>query len=146
MHDDDVLQFRRKDDRREILHGIEAHALAVERRIDAMRRDGDHADRVAVRRRARGGFSADVAARANAVFDDDLLSPLPADVVRDHARENIERAAGGGESDEPDGLVGESRACLLRDRRASSATKNNERRERAPECRSHGFPSTILDA
>ena len=77
----------------EILGGIERQ-LGVERRRDRVRGDRVEADRVAVGGRLGDDVGADIAARARAVLDDELLAGQLTELGADDAGECVGRPAG----------------------------------------------------
>jgi hypothetical protein len=67
--------------------------LLVKRCIDRVR-NGEHDERVAVRRRADGDFGGDIAGGAGPVLDDEWLSEPLGQPLADEAREDVVCAAG----------------------------------------------------
>ena len=62
--------------------------MLVERRVDGVIR-GDEADGVAVGRRGQHHFHADIAASANAVLDDKLLTEIFRQILTEDTRDSV---------------------------------------------------------
>ena len=91
---DDKCQWRggHQRDRREIAHEV-VRRFGEQAHVDRLCRDRRHQERIAVGRRLGDEFRADIAARAEAVVDDDLLAPGFAHFLADDAPDDIECAA-----------------------------------------------------
>ncbi len=94
---------RDQRDRREVLRRVVGHRL-VEARIDRMRGQRAHQDRVAVGRRLRDHVGADVAAGAGLVLHNHRLAPHLGELLRDEAAGDVERSAGRERHDQLHGL------------------------------------------
>ena len=75
--------------------------LRIDRRVGRGGRDRRHAERVAVRRRARDLGGADRAAAAGLVVDDQRLAERPVDLLGDDAGDDVGGAAGRERNDQP---------------------------------------------
>src|SRR5262249_24885871 len=76
----------------EVLGRIEGK-LAVEGLVDGERSGRGEQERVAVRLRLGDEIAARVAAAARAVLDDDLLSEIVGELLRQNSRHHIDRSA-----------------------------------------------------
>ncbi|CPP17394.1 Uncharacterised protein [Bordetella pertussis] len=92
-------------DRREVLDVVVARVL-VQARIDGVRVDRAHVERVAVGRRVGARLGADIAAGAGPVLDHHGLAPHLAEIVGNQAREEIRAAARRERHDHRHGLGG----------------------------------------
>ncbi|MNJ59128.1 hypothetical protein D3C77_547950 [compost metagenome] len=91
--------------------------LAVQRAVDGVG-DGAHVQRVAVGRRARHDFRADVAVGARLVLDDEALPELFRQRLGHQARDDVGGATGGVAHHDGDGPVGIGRGrkrCAIDD-------------------------------
>ena len=95
--------------------------LVVQRGVDRVRADRAAADRVAVGRGARQLGRADRAALAWLVLDHDRLAERGAELLANHARQDVGGAAGRERHDVADRLVGPVRAVCARRRRSGHA-------------------------
>ena len=93
MHHEHVGRPAEIGDVGEVLDRIEARVL-VHRRRQHMRRHAGNLQRVAIGRRARDLGGADQAAAAGAVLDEELLPERLAELLGEHAAEQIVGAAG----------------------------------------------------
>ncbi len=103
IDDEHIGDARDEDHRDEVLDVVVRH-LRIQARIDRVRADRAHFERVAVGRRLGDEFRADVAARARPIVDDDALAPGFGEVLRDLAGENVGGAARRKRHDEADRL------------------------------------------
>ena len=78
-------------DRREVARKVEIQVL-IKRGVDGIGRDGLQ-QRIAVRRRVGDDFGADIAGRARAVVDDELLAEPLRQRLADEARDDVGRQA-----------------------------------------------------
>jgi len=81
-------------DGRKVLQRVVGHSLGVHDGIDRERPTRAHEQRVTVRHGIRHDTCPDDAARSAAVVDHHLLIELLGELLREHARENVARAAG----------------------------------------------------
>jgi hypothetical protein len=88
----------------EVLFGVVRHVL--QRGPDRVRARGAHQQRVAVGGAFRYEFTADGAARAGLVVHHDGFRPQVAQLLRQHARQHVGRAAGGERHDDVHGALG----------------------------------------
>jgi hypothetical protein len=94
-----VRHARDAGDRREITLQIELEVIK-ERRVDRV--DGSHEkQRVTVGRRARDRFTGEIAGCAGPILDDHRLADPVGHLLRDQARHDVGRAAGGKAQDQP---------------------------------------------
>ena len=100
MRDKHIVRVHQQRYRREIFQRVVRQRF-VEAGIDNDRRTRQ-IKRVAVRRRLRHHFGADIAAGAGPVVDDDLLVPRLGEFLSDQARHQINAAAGSKGDDEAD--------------------------------------------
>jgi hypothetical protein len=77
-------------DRRDVAEEIELQIL-IERCVDGVGRDR-HQHGVAIRRGARGGFSAEIAAGARPIVDNELLAELLGQPLSSQARDDVRPA------------------------------------------------------
>ena len=98
IHGERHRRRRGEAERHEIPKDVERQ-LRIERRVERMGARHEE-QRVAIGGRPRHRLGADVAARANAVLDNDLLVPELCPFVGDHAGGEIGRAAGRERHDE----------------------------------------------
>ncbi len=96
---DDLRLVHHAGDRGDVADEVEAE-LRIERRVDRRRRP-DREQRVAVRRRAHDRLGGDVRPRPDPVVDDERLPELLRQPLRDHARQDVLHAAGGGADHQP---------------------------------------------
>ncbi len=94
VHDEDVRHAGDERDRREVLDRVVGH-LRIQRRIDRLRADRSHQQRVAVGRRLGDEIGAQVAAGAGLVLDDEALAEGLGELGRERAGEDVGRAAPG---------------------------------------------------
>ena len=127
VHHQHVRNAGDERDRHEVLDRVVRH-LRIERRIDRLRADRSHQQRVAVGRRLGDEVGAEVAAGAGLVLDDEGLAERLAELRREGAREDVGRPAGRERHDDADRLV-RPRALRARPRRWRRAreTEANER-------------------
>ena len=113
MHGEHVVHARDHRDRREVFQRVVAQ-LRIESRVHGERADVAEEQRVAVGRAARDELGADLARRAAAVVDDDLLRPHFAELLRDDAAHEVGGARRRERDDDADGARGEvaSAACV----------------------------------
>jgi hypothetical protein len=93
MHDQQIGRRRHERDGRQVLHRIVRH-LAHQAHVDREIARLPHQYRITVGRGLGYVLRADVAGRAAAVFDHDLLAEAFAEFLADDAREDVVRAAG----------------------------------------------------
>ena len=105
MQREQALRLDHERDRSEIFRGVVGHA-AVQARVQRLRADAAHEDRVAVGRAPSDELGADVAARPGAVFNQHRLAPGLGNPAADDAREHVGDAAGGEGHDVADRLLG----------------------------------------
>jgi hypothetical protein len=98
MYDHDQRLPDQSGDRRNVLNEIEIE-LFVKARIHRVIETG-HQKRVAIGGRARHRFGGDIAAGADAVFDDKRLAKMIREIFADQTRGDVGRAAGGKADDE----------------------------------------------
>jgi hypothetical protein len=108
-------------DRREILDWIVMHPL-LDRRNDGVRHIGEQ-EGVAVRRGLGSELSAEAAAGAGPIVEDDLLAERFRHPLTDEASEHIRAASSRIGHDERDGMIG---IGLSRSRRASESDESGE--------------------
>ena len=94
MHAEQRRRYADLRDRREIAHGIVGH-VPIEARIDGVRGDRRHQQRVAVGRRLRDLIGADIAARAHPVVHHELLAQQLSHLRAHDARDGVGRTTGG---------------------------------------------------
>jgi len=92
MHDQRVRLRREYADGCQVAQHVDRH-LAVEAGIDGDGGVGDAEQGVAIGRRLRGEFRADIAVRAGAIVDHELLARRVAERLAEHARDEIGAAA-----------------------------------------------------
>jgi hypothetical protein len=86
--------------RLEVFHVIERH-LRIQARVDRVRADGAHQQRIAVGRTFRDQLGTDVATGARSVVDDERLPERFRQLLRDRARQDVGRAARRERDDDP---------------------------------------------
>ena len=101
MHDDDVCAGREQAHRRKVAREI-VRRLRLQARVDHVR-GARHEKRIAVGRRVRGDFRAEVAARAGAVVDHELLPEAFGHLLDDDARHDVDGAARRGRDEDAHG-------------------------------------------
>jgi len=98
MHHDHVCQPRDGDDRHDVADEVEIE-IGVERGIDRVR-GHDLQQRIAIRGCLRDRLGADVAARAGAILDDELLAEAVRQPLTHQARLDVGSPAGGKADDD----------------------------------------------
>ena len=107
VHHQHVRHAGDERDRHEVLDRVVRH-LRIERRVDRLRADRSHQQRVAVGRRLGDEVGAEVAAGAGLVLDDEGLAEGLAELGRERARQDVGRAAGANGTTMRTGLVGQA--------------------------------------
>ena len=110
--------------------------IVVERRIDGVRRDGQH-QRVAVRRRSYDDLGADIAAGARPIVDEEWLPEPLRQPLTDQARDDVGRAAGRNSHDQ----THRPRRICLRSRDARHDRERGSARCQVQECAAGKFHS-----
>ena len=105
MHDEDERHLGRSRDRGEIAQGI-VTGVGIEVRVDRQRALMAERDRVTVGCCFRAKRCTDVALRAAAVIDDDLLTPELGQLRSEHTSEPVRSAARRKRHDEAHGFRG----------------------------------------
>ena len=136
-------------DRRQVLERVEWH-LRIERRIDRLRADRAHQQRVAVGRRLRDEVGAEVAAGTRLVVDDEGLAERLAELRRERARQDVGGAAGRERHDDADRLrgpgAGRRRRRLRKQRRRDQRGRCGEQDEEVAADRVHGETLGVTSA